>query len=354
MWRGSKRSFDNFVNQLNREAAKFGIKFPLKEIQFGKSVDFLDLTVYLGDDNTIQYKGYTKPTDAKRYLNVKSFHPRSVFKSIPYSQILRTIENNSKETTRTAQLNELVEHFENSGYSRQTIQDLKQRAIEKNNNDNTDQNNNTMSDDDDNKTLVFPVHYFEGIQEFKTLVRNLEEDFRQLIGETRVMFALKKGTSIGNALVRNKALCAEPTTRTENQKCNAPGCLQCPLVNEEHQLTINNTNIKIPRSLNCKTRNVIYLWKCKLCHDECYFGRTTQKCHARTNGHRSCFNDEEKVENSALSMHAKETHDSDFNLKNFKISIVKKISPQNIRREEFKFIEKFRTIQLGLNRYKAS
>ena len=159
----------------------------------------------------------------------------------------------------------------------------------------------------------------------------------------------------GNAtLAWNKAFCAEPTTRAENQKYNAPGCLQCPVVNEEHQLTINNTNIKIPRSLNCKTRNVIYLWKCKLCHDECYFGRTTQKCHARTNGHRSCFNDEEKVENSALSMHAKETHDSDFNLKNFQISIVKKISPQNIRREEFKFIEKFRTIQLGLNRYKAS
>ena len=50
----------------------------------------------------------------------------------------------------------------------------------------------------------------------------------------------------------------------------------------------------------------------------------------------------------------KKTHDSDFNLKNFQISIVKKISPQNIRREKFKFIEKLRTIQLGLNRYKAS
>ena len=139
-----------------------------------------------------------------------------------------------------------------------------------------------------------------------------------------------------------------------NQKCNGPGCLQCPLVNTKHKLVINNTNISIPSTLNCKTRSVIYLWKCKLCQsNECYFGRTTQKCHSRTNGHRGCFN-EEKWENSALSMHAREAHDTNFTLENFQISIAKKISPQNIRREEYRFIEKYRTIQLGLNRYKAS
>ena len=164
---------------------------------------------------------------------------------------------------------------------------------------------------------------------------------------------MKKGTSVGASLVRNKALCNELPTDVGNQKCNAQGCQQCPLVNTEHKLSINNTNISIPRSLNCKTRNVIYLWKCKLCRSkDCYFGRTTQKCHLRTNGHRGCFN-EEKWEDSALAMHAREAHNADFTLKNFQISIVKKVSPQRIRREEFKFIEKFRTIQLGLNRYKA-
>ena len=82
------------------------------------------------------------------------------------------------------------------------------------------------------------------------------------------------------------------------------------------------------------------------------FGTTTQKCHARTSGHRGCFK-EEKWEKSALSMHARESHLSNFSLENFEVSIVKKVSPQTIRREEFRFIEKYRTIQLGLNRYKA-
>ena len=59
----------------------------------------------------------------------------------------------------------------------------------------------------------------------------------------------------------------------------------------------------------------------------------------RTNQRTSQLIKGRKVENSALSMHAKETHDYDFNLENFFISIVKKVYPQNIRREEFRFIE---------------
>ena len=313
------------------------------------SISLIYLTVYLDEDNTIQYKGYTKPTDAKRYLNSKSFHPKSVFKSIPFSQMIRTIENNSREETRTTQMNDLVKHFENSGYNRQKLQELKEKAIGK-----TTTRNPTESYNNNNNTLVFPVYYFDGIEQFKSMVWELQDDIKQLIGNTRIMFTLKKGSSIGNTLVRNKALCIENPSNSTNQKCNTPGCQQCPLVNTEQKMTINDINISIPRSLNCKTRNVIYLWKCKLCRtNECYFGRTTQKCHSRTNGHRGCFKDD-KWEKSALSMHAKDMHDPNFTLDNFNISIIKKISPHHIRREEFRFIEKYRTIQLGLNRYKAT
>ena len=61
----------------------------------------------------------------------------------------------------------------------------------------------------------------------------------------------------------------------------------------------------------------------------------------------------DKVEKSALSMHAKECHIENFSLETFSISVVKKVSPQQLRREEFKFIDKFRTAPLGLNRYKS-
>ena len=94
------------------------------------------------------------------------------------------------------------------------------------------------------------------------------------------------------------------------------------------------------------------MWTCKLCW-EAYFGRTVQPCHNRTSSHRSCFNVEDKWDKSALSMHAKDVHQMNFSLNIFNIAVIKKVSPQRIRREEFKFIDKYRTASLGLNRYKS-
>ena len=107
-----------------------------------------------------------------------------------------------------------------------------------------------------------------------------------------------------------------------------------------------------PRSLNCKSRNIIYMWVCKLCDEkEVYFGRTTQECHDRTSGHRGSFTDE-KLDKSALSMHANDVHQTRFSLDIFSVAVIKKVSPQHLRCEEFKFIDKYRTSSRGLNRYK--
>ena len=66
IWKGTKRQFSLFVSNLNTLAEAFGIRFGSWEI--GKSVNFLDLTLYLDDQNKVQYKIYTKPTDARNYL----------------------------------------------------------------------------------------------------------------------------------------------------------------------------------------------------------------------------------------------------------------------------------------------
>ena len=166
------------------------------------------------------------------------------------------------------------------------------------------------------------------------------------------MFAIKKQSSIGNTMVLNKQLSTKNTT-TNGQKCNAPGCMQCPLVNQERRLKINGIPLTVPRFLNCKSKSIIYIWLCNLCDDEPYFGRTIQACRNRTSGHRSCFNNEDKVDKSALSMHAKECHQNNLSLNNFSVAVVRKVSPQQLRRQEFKFIDKFMAASKGLNRYKS-
>ena len=79
-----------------------------------------------------------------------------------------------------------------------------------------------------------------------------------------------------------------------------------------------------------------------------------QKFHKRVNGHRSSFktDDLEAIEKSALSKHNFEQHPQNFDLKNFKLLIEKKVQPINLNREESKTICSLRMGVLGLNRMK--
>ena len=43
-------------------------------------------------------------------------------------------------------------------------------------------------------------------------------------------------------------------------------------------------------------------------------------------------------------MQAKDTHEDNFSFENSAVAVVKKASPQNLRREEFQIIEKHRII----------
>ena len=115
---------------MNRETNKYGIHFPLEEVQFGKTVHFLDVTIYIDENNTIQYKSYTKPTDSRRYLKPQSFHPKSVFKSVPFSQMIRTLERNSTQQTKEIEIERLKEDLKRSGYAQDELQKIEERTME--------------------------------------------------------------------------------------------------------------------------------------------------------------------------------------------------------------------------------
>ena len=131
IWRGTKRGFERFVRKLNSETNKYGINFPIEEIQFGKSVNFLDVTIYVDEQNQIQFKSYSKPTDAKRYLRPQSFHPKNVFESVPLSQMMRTIERNSVEETMKTEMKKMKEDFVRSGYKIENLNRIQTKAFQK-------------------------------------------------------------------------------------------------------------------------------------------------------------------------------------------------------------------------------
>ena len=50
-----------------------------------------------------------------------------------------------------------MNHFENSGYEKEKLLNLKDKAINK--------SKEPASNRDETETLVFPVHFFEGVKE---------------------------------------------------------------------------------------------------------------------------------------------------------------------------------------------
>ena len=234
IWRGSKRSFDAFVTKLNAATKKFGIYFPPNEIQFGNIISFLDVMFYIGENNIIHYRSYTKPTDAKRYLRPQSFHPQNVFKAVPFSQMISTMERNSEQIWREKEMKKLIEDFKKSGYDEKELLITKDKVMEHM------ANNNEQNETD---TITFPVYFFEELKDFRKILRDSATDIQTLIGDTRIVLAIKKNPSIGNTVVKNKELCSVQL-RLENQKCNAQNCQQCPLINTSNQITVNNMTVR--------------------------------------------------------------------------------------------------------------
>ena len=152
-------------------------------MQFGDIVTFLDITLYLGENNVIYYRSYTKPTDAKRYLRPQSFHPKNVFKAVPFSQMISTLERNSEELWKEKEMNKMIEDFKKSGYDMNELLRIKVKALEHFNNPTTKSQS---------ETITFPAHHFEGLNEFRKILRDSERDIQTLIGDTRIVVAIKK------------------------------------------------------------------------------------------------------------------------------------------------------------------
>ena len=367
-WKGTIRQFHLFVSELNALAKPFGIQFAGEQI--GNSVNYLDVNLYLDSSGQIHYKLYKKETDARNFLSPSSFHPNNVFDSVVFSQMLRVIDRNSSDDTCVTDLQDLKNALLKCGHSEEKLEQTEplavQRAIE--NKSNIAKGLQGLRKKD-GQVVVFTTKFFKEVHQLKTLVRNMEEDIQQLCGETRIIFALQKHPSIANSVVKNRKLSEGTQTTSDNgnrttQSCLASGCKLCPLLFKlDDTITINGERLVLDSKLSCKDKGVIYVAQCQTCdlykqnnglifYEDSYFGQTATGTNTRFNGHRNKFviDDNKVFEKSALSQHCHDCHDDVMTLSIFKVGIVKKCKPENLDREESRFIAKFRTDIWGLNR----
>ena len=356
-WHGTIRQFHLFVKKLNDCARPFGIQFG--DFQIGKSVNFLDVTLYLDNQNNIDYKLFKKDTDARIFLKTDSFHPHHVFKSVVFSQMIRVIHRNSQEETCINDLTQLKQDLNKCGHMEDTLDEIEPLVVQRCIENDLNGNNGRVVREPVNQ-IVYSVKHFKELNDLKALVNNSRNDINELCGDIKITFAVRKNPSIGNSVVRNRGLSSVKSNDNTSQRCGGKGCLTCPLLFENtDSIIVNGTKVYLNMELTCKDCNIIYIAQCQLCNksdkirkDDTYFGQTVTPFNIRMNGHRSKFYIDSRLlfEKSALPMHCFLAHKSDFSLELFKLGIVKKVRPMELDREEDKLINKYKTNIWGLNR----
>ena len=90
IWNGTVIQLQEFIKKLNNRHPTIKFDFKLSKT----SIEFLDTTVYKNkEQNKLLATVYCKPTDRRNFLHYTYAHPRSLIKSIPYSQALRLKKN---------------------------------------------------------------------------------------------------------------------------------------------------------------------------------------------------------------------------------------------------------------------
>ena len=114
--------------------------------------------------------------------------------------MISTLERNSEEGWKEKEMSKMVEDFKKSGYNTDALLQIKNEAVQRFNN--PVQRNEC-------ETITFPVHYFNELKDFRKILKDSEQDIQTLIGNTKIVLAIKKNQTIGNMTVRNKQLCAK-------------------------------------------------------------------------------------------------------------------------------------------------
>ena len=169
---------------------------------------FLDIK-FKFDHGKLTTDLYRKPTDANRYLEFTSSHPRHTFSSVVYSQGIRYRRIINDDELLSFRLNELENFFINSSYPQKMVNDILSRikhlprVLEY----------NTRESSADNMT-PWTVTYGPGFEDAKVKSKELNESIRlstswkeESLSNTPVLKVIsKRAPNLKDTLFKRKSI----------------------------------------------------------------------------------------------------------------------------------------------------
>ena len=299
IFNGSLTQLEEFKLYINSRMTS--IKFSLEYSQ--ETVSFLDVCVNKSDHLTTSV--FRKKTDRNSFLNFSSYHPPSLKKGLPYSQLLRIRRICSTDAVFEEQAAELCTRFKAKGYSTNNLDDSL-RKVRNLRRDNLLMPKTLVGTNKSN--IVCATTFSPASQEIKKCILKywhvLGTD--PLVGHLYVkppIFAHKRARNLRDVLVR-----ADCYTQPVHFLSNLPNgnfpcsnCLQCNAMIRGETFVHPHSGKKffIKNRICCRTRFVVYLLKCPC--GLVYVGKTTRELRIRISEHKS--NIRNKDEKSSVARH---------------------------------------------------
>ena len=340
IWTGSEEELSMFLERLNQFHPS--IKFTHEKSR--QSLAFLDVSVSVVDGK-FQTDLYTKKTDCHQYIHFESCHPRHTKTSCVYSQGLRLRRLCSDDNAFKSRLSEMEKWFLSRGYPLSIIKQQFARL------ENISQAVAlTPKERAKNEVGVpFVVTYNP---RFNSLSKTINERLPTLYSDSELkrVFTPKPFVSFRSVrplkghLVRSKLYPLERATGSS--RCRGVNCGTCKYVKETDLFSSNvtDTSYQINHRLNCNSKCVIYLLRCKVCNIQ-YVGQTSDKFRYRWNNYTSCHrrakNGQSVPQMSLHSHFLREDHNGLF--EDAELTFIDKTDPSDPRKRERFWIDLLET-----------
>lgn len=316
-----------------------------------QSIPFLDTSCRIIDGKIVTDL-FRKETDRNQYLLPSSCHPTQVTQNIPYSLALRIVRICTLIEDREKRFLELKTLLLSRDYKPKMIDS----AIERARNVPRDQALKKVSKEKATKRPVFVIHFDPRLPSISEIVR---KHWRTMTKDPRLkeifpvppMVAYKRPKNIRDTLIRSKVPKAAQTRSKRKtagmRKCNK--CGVCSYIKEGKtvQATANSYKVDINSSVDCSSKNVIYMLGCNKCPQQ-YIGETERMLRDRFTEHKGYVNTNNISKTTGAHFNSKGHSVSDM-----RITVIEKVfsKEHQFRKEREKlYIQKFNTRYRGLNR----
>ncbi|XP_040196440.1 uncharacterized protein LOC120929221 [Rana temporaria] len=283
VWTGGADLLAKFMEYLSIN--NYNLKFTIQSDT--KSIPFLDLKISVNDDGTLSTNLYRKETAGNTILHYSSSHPRSLVRSIPYSQYLRLRRNCAKEEDFEKEASALYSRLLLRGYSKKVLK----QAYAKSKINTRDTLLFKKKEKESNPTTKLITTFSSDQNIFRQLINHnwhfLAEDpiISKYISQ-RPEIVYRRCRSIKDGLTHSHLVPDAPTL----QEPEIPGtykcghCDVCPWIEEGDGCPLPRGGfLKSKKHANCSTIGIVYLAKCRC--GAFYIGKTKRAFSRRIKDH---------------------------------------------------------------------